>query len=71
MNINKMSTLTPELAKYKYLDNLLDEVLTSSRKSNHVDIQALVDKIISDEEFASSLKQFNLMEDNSNGSEYI
>jgi len=67
-----MNTLTPELAKYKYLDNLLDEVLTSSRKSNHVDIQALVDEVLNNEEFADVFNQYNkIMEDNSNGSEYI
>jgi len=64
--------LTPELQKYIVLDNLLDEVLTSSRKSNHVDIQALMDEVLNNEEFADVFNQYNkIMEDNSNGSEYI
>lgn len=54
-----MSTLTPELAKYKYLDNLLDEVLTSSRKSNTVNVQELVDRILNDPEFSNTVKEFN------------
>lgn len=67
-----MNTLTSELAKYKYIDNLLDEVLTSSRKSNHVDIQALVDEVLNNEEFADVFNQYNkIMWDNGNESEYF
>ena len=43
-----MNKLTPETAKYTMIDNLLDECLTSSRKSNTVNVQDIIDFELSD-----------------------